>query len=75
MNAWILARDVEALAAHVHMGPEERDLARRLSSAYSYPISSHVFGPEGDLRKTFPGNSMFEGAVYLEFLEESLQAH
>ena len=75
MNAWILAKDAEALAANVHQPAGTRDLAKRLSDAYSYPISSHVFGPSGELRSTFPGNSMFEGAVYLEFLEESLQAH
>ena len=75
MNAWILAKDAEALAADETRTDEARDVARRLHGAYSYPISSHVFGAEGELRKTFPGNSMFRGAVYLEFLEQSLQAH
>ena len=47
-------------------------MARALTDAYSYPISSHVFRPDLTLRATFAGNSMFRGGSYREFLEETL---
>lgn len=71
MNAWVLAKDLPALAESAHE-PEVRAAARVVLDAYLYPVDSQVLSPSGELLDHVCANDHPGVERYQELLDAAL---
>ena len=74
VNAWVLARDLEALRDDSVLSLEVRALAGDLLDDYRYPVDSQIRAPDGRLLARAAANEIGgDVAVYLEILRSALE--
>lgn len=73
MNAWLLAKDLESIAA-ASEDEDVRTLCRLVRESYDYPVDSVVISPELELlgHRNVHDPAIAEAAGYLAFLREAL---
>lgn len=67
----MLAKDMKALAADEHAGPELRRLAAALAANYVYPVDFQVVDTTGELHSQGEANRMVK--PYRQVLLEGLE--
>ncbi len=80
-NAWVLARDLEALRDDASAPAELRALARALRADYQYPVDTQIRAADGRLLEQMSAHDLLFGEPplwtdgsqdYLELLRASL---
>ena len=75
MNAWALAKDVQAMASDEDLPENVRTFAAGLAERYSYPVDSQIVSTDGTFVAQIAANDMYTvpNWSYLSFLRDALR--